>query len=761
MRGHLEPLSPEPWLIRESGWDPSRQGFFETALALGSGLIGARAALEEKPEGAVPGTYFAGVFDGAGSLVPELVNAPDPFRFKLLRGGEKIGAGSMDILEYERVLDMRKAVLFRRTVFRSALGPRFEYRSARFLSEPAGAAVMRVEIRPLDGPDELEVLHGVDDAAANEGLSTEGSKRHYRPSAARSVAGGDLLCVDTLEGGHRIAYASSLTALPLPGGRLGRARRSVFRMKVGRAGAAFVKIVSFRSAPPGSSAVGGEAVSGLRKAARKGYSGLLREHVRAWDVLWRDADVEIAGDARAAKSARFVVYHLLICGTERASVGIGAKSLSGEGYRGHSFWDTEIFTLPFYVLNRPSAARRLLRYRLDRLDAARKIAVSKGYKGAMFPWESAGTGAETTPPWVRGPGGRVIPIETGLQEHHITADIAYGLMGYVDAAADERLLLEGGLELLLETARFWASRVERGRGGRLDITGVIGPDEFHENVGNNAFTNRMAAWNLRTSARVYRDMLKSRPRAARAAARKVRLKPGEPAAWERIAGRIAVPRVKDGVIEQFDGFFRRRRVRFSGRDRHGMPLIPRRFRGKDPNPTQLIKQADVVLLMYLFPGEFSAEAKRRNFSYYEARTLHKSSLSPSIHSIMALATGDRASAYRYLLASLRMDLEDVNGNTAQGMHIACCGGAWQALVHGFGGVSFGSGALSVDPRLPRGWKSLAFSLKWKGRDIRVKAGRRRVELSLRGGRPLSVLVRGAKARLVPGKPVSVPESSGA
>ncbi|MFH2203361.1 MAG: glycosyl hydrolase family 65 protein [Elusimicrobiota bacterium] len=693
---------PSPWRIRETGWKPAQLGSQEARLSLGNGFMGNRAALEELPEGSTPGTFFAGIFNSAGALVPELVNAPDPFRLRLAQAGEKLGVDTMDVLEHERILDLRRALLLRRTVLRSCHGGRFLYRSLRFISRSApGIAVMRVEVTPLDRAAELDIAHAIDASVSNEGTAAEGRKRHFTIEEAGGKDGRESLCVRTLDRKYRIAYAASMRCAPRV--KLGRGRTlrltKYFAFATGRAEPA--------------AALRRRALAALRRAESQGFDRLLKEHARAWDGLWRDSDIEIGGPLDVQQGVRFNIYHLLICAADAGEpAGIGAKALAGEGYKGHAFWDTEIFTLPFYIYTQPAMARRLLLYRCRRLDAARKIAATNGYRGAMFPWESADTGEEVTPPWHKTEDGRVIPIETGSQEHHITADIAYGLCSYCRAAGDEKLMREHGLKLLIETARFWASRVEGGAGGRpYEITGVIGPDEFHEQVSNNAYTNWLARWNLSVAAR-----LADAPR-------------GEAAAWKRIAGRLANTSTHNGgIIPQFDGFARKRRVPPLKRSANGMPVIAGNPGIRDLGGSQYIKQADVLLLMYLFPDAFDRAQLRANYEYYESRTLHQSSLSPSIHAIMALRAGKPKQAYQYFLASLFTDLHDVHGNSAHGMHTACTGGTWQALVHGFAGVQVRDGAMVVEPRLPRGWKSMRFTLRRRGRRLRVEIDRRRARI---------------------------------
>lgn len=761
------PLSTDAWLIREQGWALRDIGLHETNLALGNGYVGSRAVLEEMPAGSTPGTFFAGVFDAIGCQVPELVNAPNPFDFRIALPGEKLGNAAMDVLEHERVLDMRRGLLLRRTVFSDRRRRRFEYRSVRFLSmADRHAGVMRISLTSLDDAVTLDVRSAVDASVSNEGLVTEGRKRHFSLQEVAHRGGARYLCVRTLGQGTQLAYASQLTV------RQGGRTRAVpgidhaFRIRLRKGETVrFTKVFSLHtSRETKPKAVKGVALRGLRRSVRAGFETLLSRHCRAWDGLWRTSDFAIAGKPGTQRAIRFSIYHLLSCAADSGvPAGIGAKSLSGEGYRGHSFWDTEIYTLPFYVYTRPEAARQLLRYRCERLDEARRIAAEKGFRGAMFPWESADTGKETTPLWHKDDRGAFHYIRTGLQEHHITADIAYGLWNYYAVTGDTEFMLRHGLEVLFETARFWASRVAYSRRRRLyEIKGVMGPDEFHEDVDNNAFTNTMALWNMDVAERARDAFRKRYPKRVARIERKIGFRPAELRSWRGLRARLAnTPALwrKGRVIEQFEGFFRKKDMRPPRLDEHGMPVLSKPLSAKQRDSSQFIKQADVVLLLYLLPDLLDRKDTLKNYRYYEKRTLHGSSLSLPIYAVMALASGDRKKAYDYLEASLHTDLRNIHKNSRHGIHIACCGGNWQTLFHGFGGVSVSKGMLHLEPMLPKGWSSMRFSLSWRGRtlDIEVDRKRLRVRIPSRGrGGSTEVRVFGARKTLRAGRTHSFP-----
>jgi kojibiose phosphorylase len=708
-------------LIREKGWNPKRQSHYESIMALGNGRLGSRAALEECPQGAMPGTFLAGVFDTAGSIVDDLVNLPNPFELRVFADGQKLSVEAMKVIGHERVLDIRRGLLLRRTVFGKGLGGRIVFRTARFISRTdPGTCVLRAWITALDGDAEITVAGDTGYGVFNTEADWEGPKRHFAITNLQTGRRSSYMDIKTLETGLRIGYAWT-TIL----GTRTTDNRSSIRTKLRKGSPLCVtKITNCLPAPAGKP--GGlrkACVRGLARVLRRGIPGALADHERAWAALWNVSDISIAGALDVEKAVRFNVYHLLACGTDSGTpAGIGAKSLTGEGYRGHSFWDTEIYSLPFYTLNHPGMARQLVRYRLGRLDAARKNGRINGYRGALFPWESGLAGNESTPLFPDGKGGLVI-FKSGMFEHHITADVALGLMNYLTATGDAGLPEARALELLAETARFWASRVILNRRtGYWEIRKVIGPDEYHVPVNNNAFTNFAARWNLETAADRLADFKERNPGPARSLFSRLHLSDQETAGWRRIAERISGtdPVRLGAVIEQFDGYFNLPHVPLPARAKSGMPVWPKGINEDNACKTQLIKQADVVTLMLLFPDRFTSEQKRESFAFYENRTLHISSLSACTYAMAGLEFGVPDRAMKYFLVSLYTDLKGFQ-ETAKGIHTACCGGNWQTVVRGFGGAAVRDGVLCLDPRVPRQWGEMRYSLRWRGNLVRIQA----------------------------------------
>jgi kojibiose phosphorylase len=755
-------LSDPHWQIFETGWDPELQNVNETRFALGNGYIGSRSILEENPPNCRPGTFFAGIYEGTRALVPELINAPNPIDFRISVDGEKLGIVAMDVLSHKRILDMYKGVLVRHTVYSNARKKRFDYQSMRFFSMcDKNIAVMRTYITPLDEDAVLTLTNSIDTSIMNLGLVTEGKKKHVAVIESNKFDDVNYLCARTIEKGNLITYASQVVVEKA--GKACHCPDWTFKLQLKKGETVCItNYISFHTSSSTSmEKTKRAAVRSVIKSAGKGFDQLLQQHCKAWEKKWKGANIEIDGDPDIERAIRFNIYHLLIAADERCQdVSIGAKALTGEGYRGHIFWDTEIFCLPFFIYTNPVVARNLLLYRYHRLDAARRIAERKGYDGAMFPWESADTGEETTPSWYKDGRGKIQKVLTMEQECHITADIAYAVAHYFSATDDVDFLLDYGLEMILEAARFWASRVEYNcRRRKYEINHVIGPDEFHEDVNNNAYTNILARWNLKTAVRLCNEFQKRYPVETKELMAKIKLDSAELKKWQQIAARIYVPvSKKTGIIEQFEGYFRKKRLPLPERNYHFMPIYPRNI--SNIGDTQYVKQADVVMILFLLSDTFSLETKKKNYLFYEDRTLHNSSLSASIYAALGAEVGEEHKAYRYFKIAACADLENIYANTEMGIHAASLGGAWQALINGFAGIRIRKGTLSINPRLPSQWRRFKTTIKFKGFNVSVEIGKEKVNLCFRSRvktDQLPVKVYGVPHILLANKKFSFPQ----
>jgi len=452
------------------------------------------------------------------------------------------------------------------------------------------------------------------------------------------------------------------------------------------------------------------------KHAIEDVNGVIAEHREAWLTRWKASDLRIEGDAAAQRALRFAIYHLSSASNpEDERVSIGARGLSGTAYKGHVFWDTDIFLLPFFILTYPEAARALVMYRYYTLAGARAKAARLGYRGALYAWESADTGEEMTPPFVVSPDGGIVRILTGEQEQHISADVAFGVWKYWEATGDEGFLVNAGAEILIETARFWASRAELEEDGRYHIRGVIGPDEYHEKVDDNAYTNGLAQWNLEVGEEVARLVAERWPEQWRALSRRLGLEAEEPRRWLQVARELYTGfDEQTGLFEQFRGYFGLEDIDLAPFAQRTAPMDVLLGRERIQR-AKIIKQPDVVMLVHLLWERLPPEVRKANFEYYEPRCGHGSSLSPAIHALVAARLGDAALAERYFREAAEIDLSDNMGNAAGGVHVGALGGLWQATVFGFAGLRFTDEGPEHRPNLPPSWRSLSMRFQWRGR----------------------------------------------
>lgn len=717
-------LNDNRWLMWEKGWQKEEQSVRESLFTLGNGYLGSRGIYEEIPVDAYPGTYIAGVYDATGAHVTETVNAPNPIDFRIVAEGEKIGITAMDVLFHQRVLDMSQGLLARKTIYSNSKKHRFNYQSLRFFSMyQKHIGVMRIFFTPMDEGVDISIESAVNDAVRNKGIITEGRKKHFHIEEFKKYGAVNYLCVKTFDKDILIVYTSQLKMYR--NYKIHTIPHRTFDLHVNKGETvSFTRYFSIHTTWHISpNIIRSRAINTLRQAVKKGFDRLLKENSTAWEKKWKAADITIRGDHQVDRALRFNIYHMLIVGNNDGGLSsIGARTLSGEGYRGHVFWDTEIYLLPFYIYNLPHLARGMLLYRYNRLEQARRIAQEKGYRGALFAWESADSGEESTPSWHKDFDGKIIQIYTMQREHHISADIAYAVCHYYNATDDHDFMVHYGLEIIIETARFWVSRVQwNNRRKVYEIREIIGPDEFHENVNNNAYTNAMAQWNISAVVSLAKIFRKRFPKPTRKLFLKLKLTNNEIHHMHEVAKHIANTRPhKNNLIEEFEGYFKKKQVKLKNIQNSILPEMPTHIPLSDFHKTQLVKQADVLMLLYLLPDMYSATVREKNYYYYLQRTLHKSSLSTSMHAIIAAGVGDKERAYQFFCASLFADLKDIYGNTFDGIHAASLGGTWQAVVNGFGGIRvYRKGILSFDPNLPTQWNSLKFKLKWKGLDLDI------------------------------------------
>jgi kojibiose phosphorylase len=709
--GELIHRSSDPdWILVEEGPPGPREKAIESILAIGNGSLGCRASIAEGGPFSTPATFAAGVFTpDPVSGIPTITPLPDWSHLEVVVDGARLSVDAGRVLEHRRVLDLQHGLLWR------------EWRQ-----EDATGGITRVVFLCFASLADRHLL------VQSVAITAENRARKLGVVArlAKSI--------------DRVAFATAFETHPTVAAAADPENEDEARWSWAVASGEsvrFDRVVSVH--PTRENAALNSAARPVDVVQGGNLEYHLRGHVDAWRARWETADIRVEGDESAQRALRFAIYHLLSAsnpGDEYAS--IGARGLTGTAYRGHAFWDTEIYMLPFYVLEDPPSARALLMYRYHTLDAARRKAEANGFKGAMYAWESADTGDETTPTTVPGPNGSVIQILTGELEHHISADVAYAVWQYWRGTGDDEFMAVAGAEILVETARFWASRVRIESDGAAHIRDVIGPDEYHEPVDDDAYTNGMARWNLQRAAEIVVTLDSNRSADCSRLRRRLSLSDAEPDEWRKLAETLVTGFDRDsGLFEQFQGYFSLEDVDVASYRRRGLAIDV--CLGHDRiQRVQAIKQPDVVALSALLWDEFARSIHEANFQYYEPRTAHGSSLSPSLAGLVAARLGHGDQALALFREGADIDLAVDEGRAAEGVHMGALGGLWQATVFGMAGVRIRDDGIALDPHLPPGWSAMEFGARWRGRRlaIRITAEPLGVAIDVLGGGELMVSI---------------------
>lgn len=735
----LEPTADPSWRLTEVGYDPLRESSRQSRFALSNGFLGIRSerAFTRGERWVAPSrTYVAGLFDTpcAEGAVPMLMPAADWLQVRVLLAGGPLVHEPGEVPSHRMTLDMRRGLLLTDCRHANTLVS-LRVRELRLVSlSDRSIGLQRIRLEIEEGSVEVTLEASLDGAAPalvperlkqNRGLwRTRRSGRPLAMAWATTLSVDDAIRQPTALGEGQ----SSWTWTTRPGQVV-----------------EFERVVAVARGEHDDGDVVGYADDHLAVATRIGWRGVVSEHEAAWAERWACSDIEIDGDPAAQQALRFAVYHLNgAANPDDERVSIAARALTGPDYAGHVFWDTEIFLLPFYCLTWPEAARALLMYRFHTLDAARAKAKRLGWRGALYAWESADTGDEATPDHVVGPDRQVLDILCGTQEQHISADVAYAVWQYWTATGDEAFLRSAGAEILLETARFWSSRAVAEADGKRHIRGVIGPDEYHETIDDNAFTNVMARCNIERGLEVA-DLFRERwPERWTELSGRLDLTDTELDQWREVVETIATGLDADtGLFEQFEGYAALEDIdltHYAGRS-VPMDVVLGRERTRR---SQVIKQADVVALLALLPEAFAGDTADLNFRHYEPRCGHGSSLSTTMHGLVAARLGETEKALDYFHRTAAIDLGDTKVAIAGGIHIAALGGLWLIAVFGFAGVCLSSESIRLAPNLPANWTRLSFRVQWRGRRIKVVIDQSHTTLEaiLESGDPLTIVVGG-------------------
>ncbi|MEV5798562.1 glycoside hydrolase family 65 protein [Streptomyces collinus] len=741
----------EPWAVRETDLNLDVLAQSESVFALSNGHVGWRGNLDEGEPHGLPGSYLNGVHEvhplpyaEAGYGYPEsgqtVINVTNGKVLRLLVDDEPFDLRYGRLVAHERVLDLRRGVLERTCEWTSPAGSTVRVRSTRLVSlAQRSVAAVAYEVEAVGSRSRVVIQS---ELVANEQLP--GSNGDPRAAMALQsplepeddfASGSRLRLVHrTRRSGLRVGVAADHVVT----GPERTTTRSESGTDVARLTVTSVlepgqtlrveKLVAHgwsgtRSLP----AMADQVDAALAAAAHDGWPGLLDEQRAYLDDFWARADVEVDGDEEIQQAVRFALFHVLQAGARAEQRAIPAKGLTGSGYDGHAFWDTEMFVLPVLTHTAPQAVAEALRWRHNTLDEARERAAQLGLGGAAFPWRTI-QGAEGSAYW-----------PAGTAAFHVNADIADAVVRYVEATADTAFEREVGVELLVETARLWRSLGHHDHHGVFHIDGVTGPDEYSAVADDNTYTNLMARQNLLAAA----DAAERHPREAE----RLGVDEEESAAWRDAAAAVHIPFNQElGVHEQHAGFTRYQRWDFANTRPDQYPLLLN-FPYFDLYRKQVVKQADLVLAMYTCAGFFDEQQVARNFAYYEPLTVRDSSLSACCQAVVAAQAGHLRLAFAYTAEAALMDLQDLEHNTRDGLHIASLAGTWMALVAGFGGLRHDGTGLRFAPRLPERLRRLAFNLEHRGRRLRVEIGADKTTYTLLAGPPLTLHHHGEPLRV--------------
>lgn len=756
----------DPWRIVEEGFAPERSRFAESLFSLANEHQGVRGFFEEGYGGdSLPGTYVAGIYypdrtkvgwwkNGYPEYYAKLVNATNWLEIGVEIDGERVDLAAGRHRDFRRELDMRRAVLTRSFIWQGRNGGETSLVFTRFLSmDDPELACVSVAATPLNHTGTIVFTPCLDWNVTNEDANYgevfwEEAGRRLDPDAAflltRTKKTGFDLCaamaVSATDGAEMVPFADE--------------RRLGWRLTVaagpGRP-ATLEKFVAVRTSRDHRREVLPDSTLAKARAAReRGREPLLAAHDAAMAALWAEHDVLIEGDDRAQQGIRFNILQLLMTYRGRdPRLNIGPKGFTGEKYGGCAYWDTEGVCFPFYLYTNERAALNLLHYRYRHLEAAKENAAKLGLPGALYPMVTM-DGHECHNEW-----------EIAFEEIHRNGAIAYAIHSYTEYTGDRSYLHRYGLEILVAICRFWAGRVSfNPRRNCYMLLGVTGPNEYENNVNNNWYTNLMAAWTLEYTLAALDLLARDDPEAYGRLAERLGLGPEERERWREIAERMYYPYDEElGIFVQNDGYLDKEDLTADRIPPGDLPLC-QHWSWDRILRSPFIKQADVVQGLYFLPDRFDRECQRRNFDYYEARTVHESSLSPSVHSVVASRLGYWDRAYRLFLRSARLDLEDLNGDTRDGLHLTSMGGTWAAVVQGFAGLSVREDRLSLAPYLPDGWRRYAFRIRFRGRRLEIDVQANGVTIAQSDGEPMEILVHGRTYRLDKDCPVIATNNRG-
>lgn len=713
---------------------------YASLMAQGNGYLGLRASHEEHYAEQTRGMYIAGIYNKfSPNEATELVNLPDVIGMKIEINGEIFSLLTGTVLSYDRSLNMLTGELTRDVLWQSSNGERFKLKFQRFVSkDDLHLLASKVEVVSLDRNASIKIITGIDAQGSNFG------KQHLHEENVRVLDKKVMQGIyKTSESNHTIALATSCILEKESDISFGAKNRQLMGtitqdlivdqpFTLEKISSVYTSNDMLREEPASA------AVNTVQKYLTEGYDNLRDSNTIKWQDFWKQKRVVVTTKEKMDQLAiDFSLYHIEVmtpAHDERFSV--GAKGLTGEGYKGHVFWDTEIFIAPFHLFTDPEKAKKLLRYRYLHINEAKVKAAKNGYEGTLFPWESAFTGNEETPEYaaINIITGQRQKVASALAEHHIVADIAYAVVQYYQNTLDEGFMAKEGLELLKETARFWISRTTEDN-GQLSIKDVIGPDEYTEHIDNNAYTNYMAYYNVQ-HALLYMEKFND-----------VDIDLIQKAT--DFLNRLYLPKPNDeNIIPQDDTFLSKPEIDLTTyKQNQGSQGILLDYSRQEVNEMQILKQADVVMLLYLFPDLFPEEVVKKNLQYYEEHTIHDSSLSKAIHAIVAARCDDQENSYRFFQEACLIDLGPNPKSSDEGLHAASLGANWLATIFGFANISMDINRLKINPKLPSEWEKLSFPFQWQGSILSFTITHRSITVTKQSGPPLTIEINGEEFNL--------------
>ena len=776
----------EPWRLVETRHRTDDLGLTETLFAIGNGYIGMRANPSEGRDASAHGTYVNGFHEtwpiahaeeayGFAKTGQTIVNAPDSKLMKVYVDDEPLLLRTADLEEYERVLDFSTGRYHRDLLWRTPSGKRVRLRIERMVSlEHRHLAVLYMELTLLDAPapvvissqllnrqdgqDEYHVKAAALGADADPRKARSFSRRVLVPQlhelSEQSGAGGGTATLGyrcdrsrmtiACAYHHEIDTACDVNVKTDVSDDIAKSEFTI----AARPGETiritkYVSYHSSRGVPVRELA--DRCHRTLDRARTTGRLALYDEQSAWLANFWERSDVTVDGDEAAQQAIRWNLFQLAQATARNDHIGVPAKGVTSGGYDGHYFWDTEVYVIPFLAYTNPDAARKLLRFRYFMLDAARLRATELSQRGALYPWRTI-NGEEASAYYA-----------AGTAQYHINAAVVYALERYVNATGDMQFLVNEGAEILVETARLFEDLGFYATNGEevFHIHGVTGPDEYTAVVNDNLYTNVMARFAMRYAAQVIEFLGTEAPDALKSIVAETGLTDEEVASWNRACDAMYLPYDEAlGIHPQDASFLDLERWDFANTSNDKYPLLLH-FHPLVIYRHQVLKQADVVLAMFLRAEHFDIETKRRNFEYYDPITTGDSSLSACVQSVMASVIGKPEIAWNYFEQSLYLDLADTHGNSSEGVHVANAAGVWAALVHGFAGLVDSGVDISLHPRLPASWRSMEFSLLRHGSVVRISVTRDGATVAVSGSNPVPVRSANGVVLVRPGKSVHI------